>query len=535
MFGKKRKITLYKRVSMLVMFAVVVSLLTEYGLIFVVTDNMREQKRQESALVTATTLAELPQLKAAVLSGNPNYEMKSMLSSIGKATHSNIVIFDMEKRPIFIQMNSDSSDKFVEDAKELAFSDKDHYIDISSTRMQDFYYDRISKDILDENNNRIGAVVVTELISDFDVKQSYENLFLIFLANLVGLIIGILGCAFLVNNIKNILFGLEPEEISKLLEERSEMINSVQEGVLCVDKEGFITLINSSASHIFEYAGLRPQNPLGEHISKVYMTDMKEVLTEGKPQINQEEKINNVTVLTNQVPIKLHDDIVGAITTFRMKTEMEAIAQQLTGVRAYADALRAQTHEFMNKMHVILGLLKMENYEELKDYVKNVASTREDETRYILQRLKDPILSGFILGKVSRARELDIEFSLTEESNIPDQIAPAYMDKIIIIVGNLINNAFEEVSHVYDERIVLLTMVVLEDDLFIVVEDSGGGILKENIEKIFAKGFSLKGENRGIGLHLVKQTLDEFGGSIEVETREDEGTVFTVTMPYIKK
>ena len=534
MFGKKPRITLYKRVSLLVMFAVVVSLLTEYGLIFTVTDNMREQRRQDSAFVTASTLAELPNLKEAIIHGIFNNEMESMISSIGKATHSNIIIFDRKKTPVFVRMEA-PTDTFIKEAEDLAFSENADFIELSSTRLKDYYYDRVSQQVFDEEDNLIGAVVVAELVSDFEVKQSKENLLLIFLANFVGLIVGILGCAFVVSSIKETLFGLEPEEISKLLEERSEMINSVQEGVLCVDKEGFITLINSSARHIFEYAGLRPQNPLGEHISKVYMTDMKEVLEDGIPQINQEEKINNVTVLTNQVPIKLHDDIVGAITTFRMKTEMEALAQQLTGVKTYADALRAQTHEFMNKMHVILGLLKMENYVDLKDYVKSVASAREDETRYITQRLKDPILSGFILGKVSRARELDIEFSLTEESNIPDQIAPAYMDKIIIIVGNLINNAFEEVSHIYDERIVLLTMVVLEGDLFIVVEDSGNGITEENIQKIFKKGFSLKGDNRGIGLHLVKQTLDEFGGSIEVESKEDEGTVFTVSMPYMKK
>lgn len=527
--------TLYKKVVMLIILAIFVSLFAEYLLIFTITDNFNLQKKETSARLTASSLAALPELEQVILQKDiNNVQVSTLIDILSKATLSNIVVFDMQKNIIFssIQVNEKG---FLEDAREFAFTNTANMLLKEDLQSRAYYSNRILHKIFAKNGEPIGAIVVAELSSELERKQSYENLFLIFLANIVGLIIGIAGAMLLVKNIKDTLFGLEPEAIAKLLEERSAMIDSVQEGILCINKEGKITLLNANAKKIFEYAGLSTENAIGLSIDSVYSSDMKEVLDKGIEHINYEEQINNVTVITNQLPIKMHNKIVGAITTFRLKMEMEALAQQLTGVKTYADALRAQTHEFMNKMHVILGLTEMEQYDELKKYIKNVAATTQDEARYINNRLKDPVLSGFVLGKISRARELDIDFSLTQESRIMESIAQGYIDKIISIIGNLINNAFEELTNYDGERIVLLTMLVFDDDIIITVEDSGSGIEKENLSKIFEQGFSSKGENRGIGLNIVQRTLLEIGGNIDVESILGDGTIFTVRIPHIKK
>jgi two-component system sensor histidine kinase DcuS len=57
------------------------------------------------------------------------------------------------------------------------------------------------------------------------------------------------------------------------------------------------------------------------------------------------------------VPVKSQDRVIGAITTFRDKTEISQLMQRIDGMVNYVDALRSHTHEFMNKLHVILGLL----------------------------------------------------------------------------------------------------------------------------------------------------------------------------------
>ena len=526
---------LYKKVVLLTTITVFVSLCTEYLVIFSITENFNEQKSEINALITAETLAELPILENFVMQKPGEYEeIKTLIKTLSRATGSNIVILDTKKEVLFLQLQKEEED-FVERAIEFAFSDANIIYHAEELYSRAYYSNTVKKKIFNRQREEIGIVVVSELASAFELQQSYEKLFLILFANLVGLIVGIAGSMVLAKGITDTLFGLEPAAIAKLLEERSAMLDSVQEGVICINKDGEITLLNANAKKIFEYAGLKFSDTIGLNIDAIYSSDMKEVLLDGIAHINYKEKINNVTVITNQLPIKMGEKIVGAITTFRPKTEMEELAQQLTGVQTYADALRSQAHEFMNKMHVILGLTELGKYEELKDYVKDIASDRQDEVRYINQRLKDPILSGLVLGKMSRARELDIDFSLTEESYIPDLMAQAYVDKIITIIGNLTNNAFEELANYEGECIVLLSMLVFDDEFIITVEDSGEGIEVNAIDKIFHKGFSSKGENRGIGLFIVKQTLEDIGGDIYVESVLGEGTVFTVHMPYVKR
>ena len=91
---------------------------------------------------------------------------------------------------------------------------------------------------------------------------------------------------------------------------------------------------------------------------ELYMPNsrIKEVLQTGEVQLNEEQNIYGITIVTNRVPLYVKGEIVGAIATFRDKTEIRKLAEELTGIRLYAEALRAQSHEFMNKMHVVLGL-----------------------------------------------------------------------------------------------------------------------------------------------------------------------------------
>ncbi len=210
------------------------------------------------------------------------------------------------------------------------------------------------------------------------------------------------------------------------------------------------------------------------------------------------------------------------------------MANQLTGVRNYADALRAQTHEFMNKMHVIMGLIDMKAYDELKQFTMEIANNRQAEAAYVVTRLKDITLAGFILGKISRARELDIEFSLTDESELTTEFIRPTVQELILIIGNLIENAFDVLRDHHSERIVNLSILTFDNEIMVMVEDSGPGIPENKLETIFEKGYSSKGPRRGIGLFLIKQTVTHLKGTIEVESTVGEGTTFTIRLPIVR-
>ena len=287
-----------------------------------------------------------------------------------------------------------------------------------------------------------------------------------------------------------------------------------------------ITLINTESEFLFAQAGIpNPHTLLGKPLETVMNgLTLDTVLKEGRATLDMPVQVGSVLFIATLVPLFDNGHIGGAIITFRKKTELEELANQLTGVRNYADALRAQTHEFMNKMHVIMGLIDMKAYDELKQFTMEIANNRQAEAAYVVTRLKDITLAGFILGKISRARELDIEFSLTDESELTTEL----------IIGNLIENAFDVLRDHPSERIVNLSILTFDNEIMVMVEDSGPGIPENKLETIFEKGYSSKGPRRGIGLFLIKQTVTHLKGTIEVESTVGEGTTFTIRLPIVR-
>ena len=187
-------------------------------------------------------------------------------------------------------------------------------------------------------------------------------------------------------------------------------------------------------------------------------------------------------------------------------------------------------------MHVIMGLIDMKAYDELKNFTQEIAYNRQSEVSYVVTRLKDITLSGFILGKISRSRELDNDFSLTEESELHSELDVPSVHDIVLIAGNIIENAFDALKNFDGERIVNLSILDFGREIVIVVEDSGPG-MDESIRKhIFQRGFSSKCESgHGFGLYLVKHSIDSLNGSISVESAPGEGTIFTVRLPIKKE
>ena len=105
---------------------------------------------------------------------------------------------------------------------------------------------------------------------------------------------------------------------------------------------------------------------------------------------------------------------------------------------------------------------------------------------------------------------------------------------MIIIIGNLLENAFDVLRDHQSERIVNLSILTFDNEVVIVVEDSGVGIPENKLKDIFAKGYSSKDPRRGIGLFLVKQAVTNLKGAIEVESTLEEGTTFTVRLPIVR-
>ncbi|MGG5252500.1 DcuS/MalK family sensor histidine kinase [Neobacillus sp. SM06] len=386
--------------------------------------------------------------------------------------------------------------------------------------------------IKDKSGKQIGAVAVGISLDNVKIAVNKSRMG-IFIGTIIGLLIGVLGAVILARYLKKILLGLEPFAIAKLLEERSAMLQSVHEGIVAVDQESKITLVNRAAIKLFERAGLRG-NPIGIKIDQyIPSTRLSDLLKTGKVDLDEEQNLNGLTILTNRVPVIVKSKVVGAIATFRDKTEIQVLAEQLTGVRTYADALRAQTHEFMNKLHVIMGMIHMGNDEKLIEYINKMVDHRKNEIGFVTKKFKDPVLAGFLIGKMSYAREAGAECLISCDQPIPLPDHTDVTHEMITIIGNLIDNAIAAVANC-DVKKIAVNFDFADDILTIEVKDSGEGISEGLQNQIFEKGFSTNGENRGIGLYLVSQSLKKLAGEIILSSKPGKGTVFTVFLPYNK-
>ena len=227
---------------------------------------------------------------------------------------------------------------------------------------------RVFTPVYDSQHEQIGVVVVgislkkvEDQISRGRLNAVWTILFSIFMSSMA-----IWG---LVRVLKRILFGLEPYEISALFEQRQAMLQSLREGVLAVDIHGRVTMINHAAREIL----LLPSGKQSENASAPLLASLRDVSKTGVARQDQEISCNGRLLLCNMVPVKSQDRVIGAITTFRDKTEISQLMQRIDGMVNYVDALRAHTHEFMNKLHVILGLLNIKRYDKLEEYILQTA------------------------------------------------------------------------------------------------------------------------------------------------------------------
>ena len=388
---------------------------------------------------------------------------------------------------------------------------------------------RVFTPVYDAQHEQIGVVVVgislnkvEEQIARGRLNAVWTILFSIFMSSMA-----IWG---LVRVLKRILFGLEPYEISALFEQRQAMLQSLREGVLAVDIHGRVTMINQTAREIL----LLPAGKQTENTSAPLLASLRDVSKTGVARQDQEISCNGRLLLCNMVPVKSQDRVIGAITTFRDKTEVSQLMQRLDGMVNYVDALRAHTHEFMNKLHVILGLLNIKRYDKLEEYILQTAHHYQTDIGTIQSKVKSPVVAGFLLGKINRAKEAGVTLTLADESQIPDTASEEQVAVLITALGNLIENALDAMEGQQEGEIGLL-LHYQNGWLSCEVSDDGPGIDPTQLESIFTKGFSTKGENRGVGLFLARQQIQNLGGDISVESEPGVFTQFFVHLPWDSK
>lgn len=321
----------------------------------------------------------------------------------------------------------------------------------------------------------------------------------------------------------------EPEQIAELLTARDAMLHSIGEGVVATDSEGRVTLVNDEASRLLDLG----QDAVGRPAGEVMDASVARVLegTHGTAELVLSGERVLVAKATAGV---VGGRTVGGMLIVRDHTELHRILGDLTGERDVTQALRAQAHEYANRMHVISGLLETGQAGRAVDFIGRMDAGGALWGNSALAGITDPEVTALLLAKTVIGREKDIEVSVDPESAYAPGDARMSSD-LVTILGNLVDNALEAVGH--DGRIEVL--VAAEEDGSVVVEvhDDGPGIPAGRSAAVWDLGVSGKPDRpgasggRGIGLALVRRVVDRRRGTA-VATRSDlGGACFTLHLP----
>jgi len=342
--------------------------------------------------------------------------------------------------------------------------------------------------------------------------------------------LGVFGAVTISNRFKRAIFGLEPEQIAHLFSERASIIESIREGIVAIDREARVTVVNRVAIESLEKS--HEEEIIGQHIREILPgAKLSRVLTGGQQRYDQEFEIAGVTMIINTVPMVENGQVIGAVASFRSKDELDILAKQLSQVKEYSEMLRAQTHEYSNKLHTIAGLIQIGHEKKALDLIGKETAGYQGLIAFLAKALPHPMLAAFVIGKYNYAQELRINLVIDPESQLIDVPVNLNREKVVTILGNLIDNAFDAALHSKNEPQVAISMTDSGNDLVFEIGDSGSGIPPDIAERIFDRGFTTKQEDRGHGLHLVMRALNDLHGQITLGDSELGGALFTVFIP----
>jgi len=382
--------------------------------------------------------------------------------------------------------------------------------------------------IYDEEGHYAGFVMAIMLMKN--IKNETIQIILTFiLITIIAILIELFISAELSDKIKKSLLGYEPDVFTSMFRMRDNILESLDEGIVAVDKVGKVQFINKSAVEMLTTDG-KEDSFIGKYVSNLSNT-IPALNPLCASEISRSVSSAYDNILIDTIPIKENDSVTGTVGILHDRKEYTKLMEDLTGTRYLVDSMRANNHDFTNKLHVILGLIQMEMYDEATSYIQNITMVQRETISKVMNCINEPAIAALLIGKIARASELNVKFVLREGCYYSSADISLPSEVLVTVIGNLIENAFESMNDMnYDgQKELLFGMYSKPGALLITADDTGSGISDSNIGRIFENGFSTKGSGRGTGLYQVKNLIEAAGGKINVESQEGIGTSFTVS------
>lgn len=352
--------------------------------------------------------------------------------------------------------------------------------------------------------------------------------------------------------------GMNAAELSRLHDYHEAALHAVREGLLMLDGQRRIALVNDGAR---ELLGL-PADAVGRSIARLGLpAPLTGALLASEPRVDEVHLTVDRVIVVNTSPV-VGGEQRGTMVTLRDHTELQSLSGELDSERGFSQALRSQAHEAANRLHTVVSLIELGRTEQALAFATAELELAQVLTDQVVGAVGEPVLAALLLGKAAQAHERGVELVLAPDSQIDDGVLPPSLPArdLVTILGNLIDNAVDAASGAAADRElarsstaaaprtapdeppgapmvegsrarVTVTALADERELLIQVYDTGAGIAPERADDVFRRGWSTHGSGRGLGLALVQQAVHRGGGSVELDQGPDGGAEFTVRLP----
>ncbi|KKK38976.1 histidine kinase [Mesobacillus campisalis] len=519
------KLTLKGQVMLFSSLVVLLSLMTlslfmGYKLASQTKDSLAEQVK-----MSASHLAHNPLVRDALMAGETNQTLMNVVEEI--RTESDllyIVVMDNNKIRFTHPVPERIGRTFVGTDAGRVFEGETYVSENVGTLGRSM---RAFHPVSDDEGNQIGAVSVG-ISTDKIAAAVFNQQLILILVTAISLIIGLVGAWLLANKIKKTLNGMEPKEIALAIQERDSMLESVDDGILAINNQGEVLLVNQTAKQFLRRTGY--QGEFERTPVQLIWPELK--LQATSAFYNQAVKKGDVETVVTCVPMYVNEQCVGALATFKERSHLNEMMRQLAGAEVYARSLRSETHEFMNKLHIIQAMVETESYLELQDYIEDLSERYHLKTASaasdVAKLVEDVSIAHFLTKKISWMEQMGVRVHL--QSGIPwPSMNANLIDVWVTVIGNTFENAWEAMQH-KDDKQLTLTLKQAGGVLRYVIEDNGIGFSAN--EPDFK---STKRGDHGYGLDNIKKKLQPLNGTLDILSEKERGTIITVHIPYTER
>jgi two-component system CitB family sensor kinase len=508
-----------------VLVILVLTMLLGFALYSQVTRRMLAEHTERTALAVAESVAADPSVRSAMAAGDPNGSVRDIAEEARRTTGAAYIVVIDREGVRHSHPNPALIGKPIEEPV-VALDGRTHVgIDPGSLGRS-----ANGKAPLRAPDGRlIGEVSVGFLERDVS-RQLWDEIPVLLLYTGLALGVGVLASLVLARRLKRMTFGLELHDLAALLQEREAMLHGIREGVVAFDPHGRLRMANDEARRLLSIRGAAFDEELDALLPPGRLRDLLSGQVEGTDQLVLTDEH---LLVVNRMPIQVDGRNVGAVVTLRDRTELEALVRELDSVTGLTDALRAQQHEFSNRLHVLSVLVGMGDQDEASAYLREITATSTGRAEDLRSRISPPALAALLLAKITIASERGITVELTEDSSL-DGVGTD-PQALLTVVGNLVDNAMDAVADTPPPRRITVRIGASERERAVRVQvtDTGPGISPELATTVFQDGFSTKppraGLRRGLGLALVHRMVTQRGGRIEVGS--GPGGDFDVVIP----